>query len=1332
MLLTLKTLGTLEASTQDAAGVIRTLARGKPVAMLAYLACVPGHKASREHLAGLLWGDVESDSARQNLRQTIWYLKKKLGDGLLDGAGETLGLAAPFTSDRDEFLHAAQRADFAAAVQRHPGPFIPDFAAPGAAEFEEWCDLERRRLTVTFLRCADALARQWLGEGKFREAQDLARRARDVDPMDQATWRLLLEALVAGSDGLGATSEAEHFEAFLAHEEQEPEAASLAAMRTARRSPSTRTPPDASPAAAIAAELVGRESQFSQVLSAWERARGGSPHVLVVTAAAGLGKSRLLRDVQARLRASRARCVLVRANPGDRHLSGGFVAEVVSQLAALSGAAAVSTGSAGVLVGLAPALAASYASAVPDRSEGEEAVRRRALAMVDLVHAVSDEQPVALLLDDLHWADDHSARVIAGALSRLEHARLLAVIARRPGTESRALFSAFERLDLPPLDLGAVTAFVSHVCELPSTPWAEMLPQQLLLATGGSPLMLVETLHDALEQGWLSSGSGTWHCSDPSRIAASLREGSAVRQRVLRLAPNLRHALLALALVGRPIDIADIVAMMGRRPVQLEEPLETLERGGFIVRNGSQLVVAHDEIAAAAIELATAEDQRMVHAGVARHLLGRRNDEVALRRAAEHAAAAADHALAVQAWRQFLAIRRRLRDRRGTRELAADFLAADSAAAGVAALVRATPVLQRRRSRWLGAAGVLLVAGSAGAVTVMRRPAKPLTADFAAWTVDSASGTRHLMGVHLDPGAPWEVGAPIEAVELDSTAFPNALREVAGPMIRMPDGKGWYANAHYADVGQEGVFIDSLGHAHLPLRHAGDDAISDVSPDGRQFVAVTARFDTVTDHLQVVTSGVRGGAVHRLTYSPDIDAGPIWRPDGTQLAFVRHYFETLRADRVCLVDVDGAHERCLDVTYPSEYALLGWIDERRLLLKTPSDSLWSLDVQSGQANAIHNVATMATSISGDFRICRCRTSEDVAGSLYIYPATDPSAARPVLFRGRPIDGQLAIVASTYAARTWLDTLRLRLPAGGLSVDLVHRLAVEGRQANGAPAWLHDLRWTSRDTTIATVDSTGRLRPRRVGTSWIIVSAGGWRTDSALAQITPPSSRTTLREGWSSDWTTRWQPFGIPPAVVVRTNQGPALLPNGDGSYPSGAYLRTAFPVSRGAGVEFTATLPITRSQWQTLLVYIVSGETMASLRAWDHRTGPGPLFHERCGFSAPGSDNASALGSVHVNAGGRMQRIAVSRTLFDNAWHVLRLQLLEDGRCALAIDGRAAGVATGNGWGLPSSAFIIIVGDDRFGARLVVRKLEAWSGVRGGIDWTVLDDVATPPERRKR
>lgn len=1330
MLLTLQTLGALQASTSDAQGTARMLGRGKPVALLAYLACIPGHRASREHLAALLWGDVDSDAARQNLRQTIWYLKKKLGDGLLDATDEMLMLDAPFTSDRDEFLQAAQRADFAAAIQRHGGTFIPDFAAPGASEFEQWCELERRRLTVTFLRCADALARQWLSEGKFRDAQELARRARDVDPMDQSTWRLLLEALIAGSDGLGAASEAEHFAAFLAREEQEPEASSLAAMRAARRSPSVRIVGESSPRASIAAELVGRESEFSRVLAAWDDARAGTPRVLCITAPAGMGKSRLLRDVQTRLFASRSRCVMVRANPGDRHLSGGFVAEVVSQLALLPGAAAVSPGSAGVLVALAPALASLYASAAPDHSTGEEAVRRRAFALVDLVRAVSDEHPMALLLDDLHWADEHSVRAIAGALSRLEHVRMLVVMTMRQMSDPRGLFALFERLELPPLDLAAVSSFVAQVAELPALPWADVLPQQLLLATGGSPLLLVETLHDALDQGWLRCASdGVWQCDDPARITSSLREGSAVRQRVQRLAPAARHALLALSLFGRPLELADAMAMMGGRPVAIDEPLEALERGGFVARNGTQLVVAHDEIADATIDAADDADRRRIHSGIAQHLLATATDETALRRATDHAAAAGDGALMAQAWARFLRSRRTAGDRRSTGHVAADLLGMEPSADAVQSLVSSTPWWQRKRARWVAAA-VLVMLSLAGAAAFTRRPHRSVpTSIFAVWVRDSATGTRELVGVRIELDARWQGGVPLDAERLDTTDFPRVPQEVrSSQMTRLPNGRGWWGNGTFAELGEEGIIVDSAGRQRLPLRHRGDDGISGFSPDGRWMLSSTARYDTVTDHSQIVVTDLDGRQLRRLTRTREYDAVVEWRPDGTQILFQRrYYFEQHAGVALCLIDADGSHERCLPDELPEERNVYGWLDNRRVLLQGNDGAMEALDIATRHRESVAPLRPTGYPMGGAYRACICSIADGAAASLYVFPSGDPSASRPVMYRGHPLTGQLAFIGAV-PRDEWLETLRIRVPAGELSIDNVYHLRADGVLANGAPAMLHDLRWTSRDPSVATVDSTGRLRPRRLGKVWVIVSAGGWRTDSALVTVTAPSSSTVATERWTNDWLARWRAFGEPEGRVVMTDRGPALLPNGDGAYPSGAYSKFAIPSARGVGFDADVNLRVTRSQWQTLVLEFWPASP-PPFGAWDHRTARG-LHSESnlCRLGFPGGEGTAAL-NFGTLFSGTTARLRVPPRFLAGTWHRVRMQLMPDGRCVASIDGVPQASVQTRLRTLPDSVLLMISGNDRFGGRLVVGKLDSWSGVRGGVDWTLLDEDAAPKKR---
>ena len=70
--------------------------------------------------------------------------------------------------------------------------------------------------------------------------------------------------------------------------------------------------------ASLAPELIGREREFRAILARWDDTKNGQGGAVLITGVAGLGKSRLLADLHARLRASRAKALLIRANPGDR------------------------------------------------------------------------------------------------------------------------------------------------------------------------------------------------------------------------------------------------------------------------------------------------------------------------------------------------------------------------------------------------------------------------------------------------------------------------------------------------------------------------------------------------------------------------------------------------------------------------------------------------------------------------------------------------------------------------------------------------------------------------------------------------------------------------------------------------------------------------------------------------------------------------------------------------------------------------------------------------------------------------------------------------------
>ena len=143
----LTTLG--EVALRSAAGREGppVLGPGKPLALLIYLALSPGRSANREHLADLLWSDLEPERARHALRQTLYFLRQQLGDGYLLSRGGDIHLSGNVETDRDAFLHAVDGNELEAAAELYRGPFLrgsprqvasssssgPTWSAPGSA-----------------------------------------------------------------------------------------------------------------------------------------------------------------------------------------------------------------------------------------------------------------------------------------------------------------------------------------------------------------------------------------------------------------------------------------------------------------------------------------------------------------------------------------------------------------------------------------------------------------------------------------------------------------------------------------------------------------------------------------------------------------------------------------------------------------------------------------------------------------------------------------------------------------------------------------------------------------------------------------------------------------------------------------------------------------------------------------------------------------------------------------------------------------------------------------------------------------------------------------------
>jgi len=193
--LTIRLLGDFAVS--DRYGNPVSVSGAKQRALLAYLALNAGKPVPRDRLMTLLWGERFDEQARQSLRQGLTKIRKLATDGkpLLHADGDTIRFdAEAIDVDALEFERLAgdQRptAD-ARAAELYAGELLDNLILkdPG---FDEWVGGERARFNALACTVFERAAKHRQSEGQFTEAIDITQRLVRLDPLREASHRLLM------------------------------------------------------------------------------------------------------------------------------------------------------------------------------------------------------------------------------------------------------------------------------------------------------------------------------------------------------------------------------------------------------------------------------------------------------------------------------------------------------------------------------------------------------------------------------------------------------------------------------------------------------------------------------------------------------------------------------------------------------------------------------------------------------------------------------------------------------------------------------------------------------------------------------------------------------------------------------------------------------------------------------------------------------------------------------------------------------------------------------------------------------------------------------------
>lgn len=276
--------------------------------LLVYLALQSERALPREVLIALFWPEAPDAQARNNLRQSLYQLRRLLGDLaeserpylLVTRQTVQFNPQSDYELDVQQFLAAVEAGDLETAVSTYHGDLLPGFTCD-SLEFEDWLRQERESLNQTAVSAMYDLAQAYLGNNQLDKAQETARQQLSLEPWREQAHRQLMQALALAGERVKALAQYEQCRERLWEELGiEPEAETVAlyeAIKAGEFAQVVKRPPRQMPQPNLSNNLpagttpfIGREAELAALAGFMA---DSMVRLITILGPGGMGKTRL-------------------------------------------------------------------------------------------------------------------------------------------------------------------------------------------------------------------------------------------------------------------------------------------------------------------------------------------------------------------------------------------------------------------------------------------------------------------------------------------------------------------------------------------------------------------------------------------------------------------------------------------------------------------------------------------------------------------------------------------------------------------------------------------------------------------------------------------------------------------------------------------------------------------------------------------------------------------------------------------------------------------------------------------------------------------------------
>lgn len=204
----------------------------------------------------------------------------------------------------------------------------------------------------------------------------------------------------------------------------------------------------------------------------------------------------------------------------------------------------------------------------------------------------SSEQPIMLILDDIHWADRGSLNLFHYLADQIENRPVLLVGCYRPGDtlpgegfldtkQQMSRDNIFSEFELDPLDIEETSEMISYLLDAEEVP--EDFIKKVHEVTQGNPLFIKESILQMREEGVIADEED--FSGDLEEFEQPLVIQDVVERRIFRLEDDAREILQIGSVIGKKLPYELLSHLFQKDEMELLDALDDLVQNGLLIED---------------------------------------------------------------------------------------------------------------------------------------------------------------------------------------------------------------------------------------------------------------------------------------------------------------------------------------------------------------------------------------------------------------------------------------------------------------------------------------------------------------------------------------------------------------------------------------------------------------------------------------------------------------------------------------------------------------------------------------------------------------------------